>query len=290
MSAEVISWREEHGFDHRRRLRNGGLVSLAVHALLFATLVISPSREAPPLPDVIAVDLIGAPLIAAAPPARSAPPRRTAPPPPAPEVAEPALPPPAPKPKAPVQVLPEDTPQTVRKEKPKAEKTRVVEKPKPKVPERPRRRRGEPTKELSLEDAMAALDEEIGPDETSDLLQARPSPADRAAEAAAAAAAEQAARAEAQLASEFATWMIAAKRKIQSRFVMPSNLRGRGLETVLELRLSKSGKVIGAPKVLRSSGDPYFDDNAKRAVLKGDPLPPPPRSGVTRFVFNSEDN
>ena len=42
--------------------------------------------------------------------------------------------------------------------------------------------------------------------------------------------------------------------------------------------------------VISSSGDPYFDDNAVRAVMMVSPLPPPPRAGVTVFVFRSEDD
>ncbi|MBW1882031.1 MAG: TonB family protein [Deltaproteobacteria bacterium] len=68
----------------------------------------------------------------------------------------------------------------------------------------------------------------------------------------------------------------------------PASFRGRGLATTLELELSASGQVVGTPLVLRSSGDVYFDDNAGRAVLMANPLPSPPRAGVTRFVFVSE--
>ena len=68
----------------------------------------------------------------------------------------------------------------------------------------------------------------------------------------------------------------------------PPDQRGRGLATHLELRLSASGDVIGEPRVLRSSGDPYFDDNAVRAVLMASPLPPPSQPGIRNFLFRSE--
>ena len=43
-----------------------------------------------------------------------------------------------------------------------------------------------------------------------------------------------------------------------------------------------------APRVSISSGDLYYDENTVRAVLMVNPLPAPPRAGVTVFVFRSE--
>jgi len=89
---------------------------------------------------------------------------------------------------------------------------------------------------------------------------------------------------------ELAAWNLATRRRIQNTWVTPSNFRNRGLATTLELRLSASGDVIGTPKVVRSSGDPFFDDNAVRAVLTAAPLPPPPKPGRRSFTFNAEGN
>ena len=171
MSAEAIGWQEELQLDHRRRLRNASLVSLALHVVVFAAFAIAPPRLAPPLPAVVAVDLVSLPPGAGAPPrARPAPaPAPKAAPEPAPE---PAAPPPPPPPKAPVQVLPEESPSTVRKpepQKPKEKPKKVVKaEPKP-VVQRPKRESA-----LSYEDAMAALDDELGVDETSELLAPAP--------------------------------------------------------------------------------------------------------------------
>ena len=161
MSAEVVGWHDEHLLDHRRRLRNATCVSLALHGLVFAAFAVAPPRPQAKLPQVIAVDLIASPLLSSRPapsPGRTAPPAPKAPPAPAPP------PPPAPAPpvaKAPVQVLPEETPGRIREAKPEQVAKAKPPEPKP-VPRRPRKRE----KALSSEDAMAALDDELGVDET----------------------------------------------------------------------------------------------------------------------------
>ncbi len=273
MTAEVIGWHDEHLLEHRRRLRNGCLVSVAAHGLIFATLIAPPPRSAPPMPEVIAIE-----LLAALPAARVA---RPGPAPKAPGAPEPpsetvAPPPPVPVVKAPVQVLPEETPGRLRKALP--EPQRVVP---PEAKAEPRRQRA---KALSYEDAMAALDDELGPDESADLLQPPPAPTVEPDESSA----SRDSRDAAVVSRELLAWSEATTRRIQSKWVTPTSFRGRGLATSLELELSASGQVLGTPRVLRSSGNPYFDDNAVRAVLMVNPLPSPPRAGITVFVFRSE--
>lgn len=293
MSSEVLHWQEEVGLDDRRRLRNGAIVSLALHALVAAVLVFSPPGSAPPMPDVLSVDLIGGvPAPAPSPSAPAVP--RSAPPPaaepaPAPEPAPPpAEPPPPPAPKAPVQVLPEESAEKVKQAEPEP-KPKVVQKPEPKAappkPEPVRRARGAKHEQLGMDDLLA----ELGEDEVSGALQARPDPAQAAAAAQTAeSSGEPGARSGEVVSKALAAWSNATTRRIQSKWVTPANLRGRGLATSLELRLSATGEVLGSPRVVRSSGDPFFDDNAVRAVLMVNPLPPPPRAGKTVFVFRSE--
>ena len=258
MSVELIGWHDEHSSDHRRRLRNAMLVSLAIHGSIFGAFAIGPTPTFAPMPQVIAIDLV------AAPPAASRPSRRSPAPPP-PKAAPPEPPPPEPAPpappvvKAPVQVLPEESPGRIRKVKPKPKS----------APPRPKRE-----KSLSYEDAMA----ELGVDDTADLLQAPPAPVDPEVSSGQPESSETS-RAGAVISPELAAWNLATRRRIQNTWVTPSNFRNRGLATTLELRLSVSGDVMGTPKVVRSSGDPYFDDNAVSAVLKAAPLPPPPEAG-----------
>ena len=293
MSAESIGWHDEHDLDNRRRVRNAMYISFAVHACFFAALVISPPVSFAPLPQTISVELIAGPQIA--PPAGPRPSGHTKPPPPPPapepppEAAAPEAPPepaPPPPPKAPVAVLPENAPKPDQKVKQAPEKKpKEAAKPESKPAEKPVKK---PDKSLSYDDAMKSLDDELGEDETKDLLEAAPQrPAQRQA-AQSSGAAESSAGV--QLSPEDAAWVLATRRLIQSRWVMQAGFRNRGLATVMELRLSASGEVVGEPKVTRTSGDPYFDDNAVRAVLKSSPLPPPPRAGTTAFIFSSEEN
>jgi TonB family protein len=276
LSVELIDWHDEHFLDHRRRLRNAMLVSLAIHGSVVAAFAIGPSRAVIPMPQVISIELVALP---SAPSARSRPSRPSPAPPPAktvaPEPPPPEPPPPAPPVvKAPVQVLPEQSPGRIRKVKPE---------PKP-APARPRRE-----KSLSYEDAMAALDDELGVDETVDLLEPPSTPVEPEASSGRPETSDVS-RAGAVVSPELAAWNLATQRRIQSSWVTPANFRNRGLVTSLELRLSVSGDVIGTPIVVRSSGDPFFDDNAVRAVLTAAPLPPPPEAGRRIFLFNAEAN
>ncbi len=277
MTAELIGWRDEDLLDHRRRMRNAMLVSLAIHGLVVALFAATPGSQLAPLPAVLAVELVAA-APAAAPRAKPAP----APP----KAAEPAPPPPAPEPppepappvaKAPVQVLPEEAPGRIRKVKPKPAPKPVVRRP---VRE----------KELSFEDAMAALNDELGVDETADLLKPAAKPTENEDSNAQAPTDDLRARPGAEISPEQAAWNLRVQRRIQSRWVMPSDDRGRGLATSLKLNVAVTGKLIGKPVVYRSSGDPYFDDNAVRALLKAAPLPPVAEPGIRIFIFRSEAN
>ncbi len=277
MSTPLVDWQDEHFLDHRRRLRNAMLVSLTLHGSIFAAFAIAPARSIVPMPDFIAIELIAA--LPARPPARQAA---------APEASAPQPAPPTPPVvKAPVQVLPEETPGRIREAKPEAPKPKLAAKvqPQPKpAPPRPRREQA-----LSYEDAMAGLYDKYGGDETAALLRPAPAPFDSE-ESSGQPEASDAGRTGTAVSPELAAWNLATRRRIQSKWVTPSNFRNRGLVTSLELRLSASGDVIGTPKVVRSSGDPFFDDNAVRALLKAAPLPPPPKSGRRIFNFNAEGN
>jgi membrane protein involved in colicin uptake len=296
LRAGSIGWHDEHEDEERRRVRKAMSISIGIHVALFAALVISPPSSLQPLPATIAVELVAGPQIAppAAPPAPRPRGRKTPPPPPAPEPPAPEAapqPPPPPIAKAPVQVLPENAPKPDKKvkqapeKKPKeVAKAEAKEKPAEKPAKEPAKK---PEKDLSYEDAMKSLDEELGEDETEDLLARAPArPNVRTAAESSGAAQSQAG---VKLSPEEAAWIVATRRLIQSKWVTPSNFSGRGLQTVMKLQLSASGAVIGEPEVVRTSGDPYFDDNAVKAVIMVSPLPVPPRPGTTTFVFSSEE-
>jgi colicin import membrane protein len=271
LSLELIGWHDEYDLDDRRRLRNAMLFSLALHGSIFAAFAVTPARSVAPMPQVLAIELVAAPPTAA----RASRPKPAPPPAQTPAPAPPVV-------KAPVQVLPEETPGRILKAKPK-----VVAKAKPK-PE-PAIRRPRKEKALSYEEAMAdALADE---DETADLLKAlrAPAAADSSGQPEASDASETK-RTGAVVSPELLAWNRATQRRIQSKWVTPPSFRGRGLATSLELQLSASGVVIGTPKVVGTSGDPFFDDNAVRAVMTVAPLPPPPKAGRRIFLFRSEAN
>jgi colicin import membrane protein len=286
LSAELIGWHDEDALDHRRRLRNALVASLALHVSLFAAFALAPTPAPAPLPQVLAVELVAAP----ASPARSA---RPAKPPPAPVKPAPAEPPPAaapapPQPKAPVQVLPEESPGRIREAKPepapaKPEKVAKVEpKPEPK-PAPPRREEA-----VSYEEAMA----ELGLDETEEFLESLPG-AKKEAETSSAEATPtpgaETSQAGVKIPPELAEWNLKTRRRIQNSWVMPSQFRDRALTTELALQLSATGELVRKPEVVRSSGDYLYDDNTVRAVMKAAPLPPPPRAGPINLIFRSED-
>jgi len=279
-----MDWQDEHLLDHRRRLRTGMFVSLAVHGMIFATFAIAPPSPSPDAPRYLAVDLVAAPPAAPARPAPSA--RKSAPEPaPAPEPAAAPAPPPPPIAKAPVQVLPEETPGRIRKAKPEPEVVaKVPPKPTPKPP-KPRARK--PKEEaLSLEDAMAALGDELGVDETADLLKPQEEPSAQGAEEADATA--TAARTGVTVSPEQAKWDRTVSQKISAWLPNFAHNSGRGLVVQLELVVSATGDLVGEPKLVGSSGDLEFDRMAIAAVEKAAPLPPPPSSGVRRLNVTSE--
>lgn len=292
--ADLADWHDEHLLDHRRRLRTAMFLSFAVHGLVFALFAVSPPMPMHDVQEFIAVELVGPPPAAA--PARSAPksasaPKAPAPPPPPAPAAEPTPPAPAPPvAKSPVQVLPEETPGRIREVKPEPEVVAKVEKkpvvkPPPAPPVQPKR----PPKEkaLSFEDAMAALEDELGVDETASLLAPRPSPdAKAAAESAEASAA--AARPGITVTPEQAAWDREVSRMIRERLPNFARYRGLGLVSQLQVVVSATGELSGEPRLLRTSGDLDFDRMAIAAVERAAPLPAPPSPGVRRLDVTSE--
>ena len=85
-----------------------------------------------------------------------------------------------------------------------------------------------------------------------------------------------------------ARWVIATQRHVRGRWITPPEFLNRDLATVVEVELGPGGEVLGTPRVVRPSGDPFFDDNAVRAVMASTPLPAPPKAGTWTFSF-SED-
>lgn len=290
-------------------------VSLALHGLVIAAFAVSPPVPRAPMPEFLSVDLVapmpvGGPRPAArvpAPPTPPAPaettqPEPEAPPTPAPAAEAPPPPPPEPAPpvtKAPVQVLPEETPGRIREAKPEPEEVAKVEpepkpvpkpvaRPAPKKPPTPsatpRRRRGEKEEELSFEDAMAALENELGRDETADLLKPQ-GREDGVAEAEPTASSRPGRTAS----PEQVAWDREVLRMIRNRFPNFARYGGRGLSVDVEVVVSATGELTGSPRLLQTSGDLDFDRLAIAVLERAAPLPPPPRPGPRHVRLNSEE-
>ena len=156
----------------------------------------------------------------------------------------------------------------------------AVPRPKRKAVARPakvvRPRRADPQPALGLEDALDLLRLEQG--------EQRPEP-DTVAVAPAAPASPQGVR----VSPEMLAWQQAARRHVRSRWITPAEFLDRGLITVLTVELTEDGRVVGVPHLARPSGDPFWDDETIRAILRSSPLPAPPRAGETSFIFTPED-
>jgi TonB family protein len=54
--------------------------------------------------------------------------------------------------------------------------------------------------------------------------------------------------------------------------------------------LDASGEVLGTPRILRRSGNPWYDEGVVRSIQKASPLPPPPEPGDWTFIFDSDES
>lgn len=283
MTADFVGWHDEHMLDHRRRLRTAMFVSLALHGVLIAIVATSPPQQMTSIPEYLSVDLVAAPLSrsSARPPAPTPSASPPKPPPAASSTPPPAAePPPAPVAKAPVQVLPEETPGRIREAKPTPKVVAKVE-PKPDPKPAPRRRRRE--KAVSYEDAMAALADELGVDESAPVVEAQTNSDDSPEEDSANAPTGEIVISPAQLA-----WDRSVRQKISRRFVDLARYRGQGLVAGIEIEILANGAVRGEPRLVRTSGDLDFDGRAMAAILLSGPFLPPPEPGKRRLDLTSE--
>ena len=247
--------------DQRRQFFLQALgASTLLHLMILGGFAFAPSPPPVLIPAAITVDLVAALPASPASPAK-------------------ALAPPAPsKPK--VKILPKEapTPPPVAKTKPKPKS-----KPRPQSPPEPVVARRERPEELSYEDALAKLRNDVG--------EAPPLAATevQASVPLASSVQQGAARTGLVVAPELAAWNLAVMRHVRSVWITPPEFRNRGLAAQLDIDLAADGRVVGKPQLVRSSGNPYFDDNAVRAVLRASPLPAPPKAGSRSLVFTSEE-
>jgi TonB family protein len=87
---------------------------------------------------------------------------------------------------------------------------------------------------------------------------------------------------------EVMAWMRSAKVHVTRAWVLAPGFRTQPLSAEIRVRLSASGVVLGT-RVVRRSGNPWYDESVERAIKKASPLPPPPEADEWLFVFRPED-
>ena len=247
----------DQGSRHERDFRRMVVLSMLAHVGVLGLAVSAPEPRALALPGVIAVELVAPPSE----PSR----RRTAAPPRA-----------APRPVPPKPVAPKPKEVVLPKESRQPEPKPVRRKPEPRrevvLEQKPRQ-------EKSLEDLLSEFREETG--ET-----APPAPEI----AAAVPEASPGAGVGRQVPPEVLDWIRRTKIHVRGAWVVPPGFRTQALETHVAVRLDRSGHVMGTPRVVRRSGNPWYDEGVVRGIEKASPLPAPPEPGEWDFVFVPEDS
>jgi colicin import membrane protein len=249
--AALTAWGADPEDDHRRRMQRAILASLGGHVVLFGMLLFGPGSSPTPvtMPPAITVRLMAAL-------------------PSPPQAAKPA-PAPVARPKPKVKILPKQAPSATAKPR---------KKPKPEVVKRKPR-----AKEMAPEDAMAFLRQTAGED-SEPLLKAPPTATAAPAAVTSSMATSQGTRA----ATEADKFAIEVRRAIRPNWHVPDDFR-RERGTLLEIDIGPDGRLLGAPRILRSSGNPYYDDNTIRALERTPRLPVPPKPGPIQIFLTPEE-
>jgi len=266
---------ELDGID-RSRFRAMVLGSAVAHVLLLAFLFFGPALSPPPpgIPGVVVVDLVTmAPGLSPAPAAAPKPVApKPAPPKPKPKPVPQAKPIPPPEPVAPPKPPPPVVNKTVLPKEAMAKP-----KPVPKAAPKP-----EP-KQVDYDDLMKDLREETG--------EERPEAVQQAASGAAASTSTLPTGGlggTVKVSPEVMAWIRDTRIHVRKNWVKAPGFQR--LQTQLSVNLDAAGNVVGEPRVIQRSGNPYYDDSVVRAIQKASPLPKPPRAGERPFVFPSEES
>ena len=90
---------------------------------------------------------------------------------------------------------------------------------------------------------------------------------------------------------EFLAWERRARASTSAR--TGSCLRAFGtqpLRTSIVVELDAAGAVVGEPRIVKRSGNPWYDEGVVRSIQKASPLPPPPEPGEWSFVFVADES
>jgi len=254
------------------------------------------ARPLPPAPKPAEAEPVPpAPKLAeAAPPEPPKPkPETPKPPPPPPPKNETVIPktpqkePEKPKEKPQPEPKPEPEPKPRAEPKPPPKDVAKAEPPKP-APAKPPPPKPKPQE--SYDDVLAELRAERG-ESRPDRVERPTRTANAASPGAGGTATAPGVRASgtASVTPEVAAWLRAARLHVRQAWVLPAGFRREPLETQIEVELDAQGNVLSEPKVVRRSGNPWYDESVVRAVQKASPLPPPPEAGTWPFVFKPED-
>ena len=88
---------------------------------------------------------------------------------------------------------------------------------------------------------------------------------------------------------EFLAWERRARIHIRQNWVVPPSFRNEPLRTSIVVDLDASGAIVGEPRIVKRSGNPWYDDGVVRSIQKASPLPPPPEPGEWSFVFVADE-
>jgi outer membrane biosynthesis protein TonB len=88
----------------------------------------------------------------------------------------------------------------------------------------------------------------------------------------------------------FLAWERQARIHIRQNWVVPPSFRNQPLRTGIVVELDAGGAVVGEPRIVKRSGNPWYDDGVVRSIQKASPLPAPPEAGEWSFVFVADES
>ncbi len=85
-------------------------------------------------------------------------------------------------------------------------------------------------------------------------------------------------------------WIRRTKNHIKTNWVVTPGFRTQDFETHVLVNIDRRGVVRGEPKIMKSSGNPWYDESVVNAIKKSSPLPAPPEADRWSFIFRPEDS
>ena len=264
--------RERAEVARRVALRRAIALSALGHAGVAAALILAPApRRAAPSIQVTTVDLVT--LAATTVPLPPKAPRRA-------ERTPPRAPSPPDPPPRPDRVILPTEPRREREAEPPKPQPPPVDPPSPPPPQRDRAATPPPADDPAYEDVLAELRRELGRPEPRPPTHEEEDPRDPALPRGGTGQ---------PISAETTVWLRRARMRVNQTWVLPVGFRSTSLEVEVAVELDASGRVQGTPRVVRRSGNPWYDRGVVRAIEKADPLPPPPEAGEWPFIFRPED-